>query len=59
MRRLSLVPRANIPGMEEVGLGSGVGSDGGFELTGAPLQSRRAAFLFRVRLNIRRGARLQ
>jgi DNA mismatch repair protein MutL len=32
------VPRAMIPPMEEIGLGSGVGSDGGFDLTGAPMQ---------------------
>src|SRR6266436_3985379 len=32
------VPRAIIPPMEEIGLGSGVGSDGGFDLTGAPMQ---------------------
>jgi DNA mismatch repair protein MutL len=34
----SIVPRAIIPAMEEIGLGSGVGSDGGFDLTGAPFQ---------------------
>jgi DNA mismatch repair protein MutL len=33
-----LVPRAIIPAMEEIGLGSSVGSDGGFDLTSAPLQ---------------------
>jgi DNA mismatch repair protein MutL len=32
------VPRAIIPPMEEIGLGSGVGSDGGFDLSSAPLQ---------------------
>ncbi len=32
------VPRAMLPPMEEIGLGSGVGSDGGFDLTGAPLR---------------------
>src|SRR6266436_4391924 len=32
------VPRAIIPPMEEVGGGSVVGSDGGFDLTGAPLR---------------------
>ncbi len=32
------VPRAIIPPMEEMGLGSGVGSDGGFDLSNAPLQ---------------------
>jgi DNA mismatch repair protein MutL len=32
------VPRAMIPPMEEIGLGSGVGSDGGFDLASAPMQ---------------------
>src|SRR2546422_6299711 len=32
------VPRAAIPPMEEMGLGSGVGSDGGFDLSRAPMQ---------------------
>ncbi len=32
------VPRAVIPPMEDFGLGSGVGSDGGFDLANAPLQ---------------------
>jgi DNA mismatch repair protein MutL len=32
------VPRAIIPPMEEIGLVSGVGSDGGFDLTSAPMQ---------------------
>src|SRR5207249_2185065 len=36
------VPRAIIPSMEEIGVGSGVGSDfgsgGGFDLTGAPMR---------------------
>jgi DNA mismatch repair protein MutL len=34
----SSVPRAIIPPMEEIGLGSGVGSDGGFDLTVEPLR---------------------
>jgi DNA mismatch repair protein MutL len=34
----SAVPRAIIPPMEGIGLGSGVGSDGGFDLTSAPMQ---------------------
>jgi DNA mismatch repair protein MutL len=34
----SSVPRATIPPMEEIGLGSGIGSDGGFDLTGAPIE---------------------
>jgi DNA mismatch repair protein MutL len=32
------VPRAIIPPMEEIGVGSGVRSDGGFDLTVAPMQ---------------------
>jgi DNA mismatch repair protein MutL len=32
------VPRAVSPAMEEIGLGSGVGSDGGFDLSAAPMQ---------------------
>jgi DNA mismatch repair protein MutL len=32
------VPRAIIPPMEEIGLSSGVGSDGGFDLSSAPMQ---------------------
>jgi DNA mismatch repair protein MutL len=42
----SIVPRAIIPAMEEIGLGSGVGSDGGFDLTGAPLQPIEQRFSF-------------
>ncbi len=42
----SIVPRAIIPAMEEIGLGSGVGSDGGFDLTGAPLQPIEQRFAF-------------
>ena len=34
----SAVPRAVIPPMEDFGLGSGVGSDGGFDLSNAPVQ---------------------
>src|SRR5215471_348447 len=34
----SAVPRAVIPPIEDFGLGSGVGSDGGFDLSNAPLQ---------------------
>jgi len=32
------MPRAVIPPMEDFGLGSGVGSDGGFDLSNAPMQ---------------------
>src|SRR5271163_3486107 len=42
----SSVPRAIIPSMEEIGLGSGVGSDGGFDLTIAPLQPVAQRFSF-------------
>jgi len=42
----SVVPRAIIPAMEEIGLGSGVGSDGGFDLTAAPLQPVAQRFAF-------------
>jgi DNA mismatch repair protein MutL len=42
----SIVPRAIIPAMEEIGLGSGVGSDGGFDLTTAPLQPIEQRFAF-------------
>ena len=42
----SAVPRAIIPPMEEIGLGSGVGSDGGFDLTVAPLQPVPQRFSF-------------
>jgi DNA mismatch repair protein MutL len=40
------VPRAIIPAIEEIGLGPGVGSDGGFDLTSAPLRpvEQRLAF---------------
>jgi DNA mismatch repair protein MutL len=42
----SVVPRAIIPAMEEIGLGSGVGSDGGFDLSSAPLQPIEQRFAF-------------
>src|SRR5580692_10897741 len=40
------VPRAIIPAMEEIGVGSGVGSDGGFDLAADPLRpvEQRCAF---------------
>jgi len=40
------IPHANIPQLEGVGIGSGVGSDGGFELTGAPLRPVAQRFSF-------------
>src|SRR5467141_91705 len=42
----SIVPRAIIPAMEDIGLGSGVGSDGGFDLSSAPLQPIEQRFAF-------------
>src|SRR5260370_6962179 len=42
----SIVPRAIIPAMEEIGLGSGVGSDGGFDLSSAPLHPIEHRFAF-------------
>jgi DNA mismatch repair protein MutL len=42
----SVVPRAIIPAMEEIGVGSGVGSDGGFDLTAAPLRPVAQRFSF-------------
>ncbi|HXM98265.1 MAG TPA: DNA mismatch repair endonuclease MutL [Candidatus Dormibacteraeota bacterium] len=41
-----LVPRAMIPAMEEIGLGSGVGSDGGFDLSAAPMRPVAQRFAF-------------
>jgi DNA mismatch repair protein MutL len=46
VRVSAAVPRASIPAMEEIGLGSGVGSDGGFDLTAAPLQPVEQKFSF-------------
>jgi DNA mismatch repair protein MutL len=40
------LPRAIIPALEEIGFGSGVGSDGGFDLTGAPMQPVPQRFSF-------------
>src|SRR6266478_6003964 len=40
------VPRAIIPPLEEIGLGSGVGSDGGFDLTSDPLRPVEQRFAF-------------
>jgi DNA mismatch repair protein MutL len=42
------IPRAVIPALEEIGLGSGVGSDGGFDLTSAPMQPVVQRFSFGV-----------
>src|ERR1700674_1117140 len=40
------VPRAIIPPISEIGVGSGVGSDAGFDLTAAPLQPVEQRFPF-------------
>jgi DNA mismatch repair protein MutL len=40
------IPRALIPAMQEIGLGSGVGSDGGFDLCSVPMQSVPQRFAF-------------
>jgi DNA mismatch repair protein MutL len=40
------IPRAVIPALQEIGLGSGVGSDGGFDLTGAPQRPVPQRFSF-------------
>jgi DNA mismatch repair protein MutL len=47
----SAVPRAIIPAMEEIGVGSGVGSDGGFDLTSDPLRPVEQRFAFPARLD--------
>jgi DNA mismatch repair protein MutL len=40
------IPQAVIPRLEEIGLGSGVGSDGGFDLSSAPMQPVEQRFAF-------------
>src|SRR5260370_7571483 len=40
------VPRAIIPPISEIGVGSGVGSDAGFDLTAAPLRPGEQRFPF-------------
>jgi len=40
------IPRAIIPPLQEVGLGSGVGSDGGFDLSSAPMRPVEQRFAF-------------
>src|SRR5713226_5606611 len=46
IRQALMSARAIIPAMEEIGLGSGVGSDGGFDLSSAPLQPIEQRFAF-------------
>jgi len=43
------IPRAMIPAVEEMSIGSGVGSDGGYELSSAPLQPVAQRFTFESR----------
>jgi DNA mismatch repair protein MutL len=43
---VSGVPRAAIPAIEEIGFASGVGSDVGFDLSGAPMQPVEQRFSF-------------
>src|SRR5207237_1484787 len=50
------IPRAVIPAMEEIGLGSGVGSDGGFDLSSAPQQPVAQRFSFPAELSLNAGA---
>ena len=50
------VPRAIIPPMEEIGLGSGVGSDGGFDLSAAPLQPVEQRIPFTSGVSLGEGA---
>jgi DNA mismatch repair protein MutL len=54
----SIVPRAIIPAMEEIGLGSGAVSDGGFDLSSAPLQpiEQRFAFPAEPEISLESGA---
>ena len=40
------VPRAVIPPLQEIGLGSGVGSDGGFDSSSAPMRPVEQRFVF-------------
>jgi DNA mismatch repair protein MutL len=42
----SPLPRALIPALEEIGLGSAVGSDGGFDLSSAPIRPAEQHFAF-------------
>lgn len=50
------IPRAAIPPMEEIGLGSGVGSDGGFDLSSAPMQPIEQRFAFESGSSLSGGA---
>jgi DNA mismatch repair protein MutL len=50
------VPRAVIPATEEIGLGSGIGSDGGFGLSSAPVQPVEQRFAFEPGSSLSGGA---
>jgi len=50
------IPHAVIPRMEETGLGSGVGSDGGFDLSSAPMQPVEQRFSFELGSSFSGGA---
>jgi len=50
------IPHAIIPPMEEIGLGSGVGSDGGFDLSSGPLQPIDQRFAFEPGSSLAGGA---
>jgi DNA mismatch repair protein MutL len=49
------VPRAIIPSIEDIGVGSGAGSDGGFNLTAAPVQPVEQRLAFGPGTAIERG----
>jgi DNA mismatch repair protein MutL len=50
------IPHAVIPPMEEIGLGSGVGSDGGFDLSSAPARPIDQRFAFELGSSFSGGA---
>ena len=50
------IPEAVIPPMEEIGLRSGVGSDGGFDLSSGPMQPIDQRFAFEPGSSFARGA---
>jgi len=49
------IPRAIVPPMEEIGVGSGVGSDGGFDLSSAPMPPVEQRFAFEPGSSFTRG----
>jgi DNA mismatch repair protein MutL len=50
------IPRAVVPAMEEIGLGSVVGSDGGFDLSPGPMQPVEQRFSFEAGSSFGAGA---